>query len=154
MSEKNGDMIQVYLDENTLRKKILDNEIEMHYKNYRFTSYGEPVGYYIGDKIIINKDIHIYSIEYGKIREVINRNQLDGMIATINSISARVIDVDINGRKAKFDTVGFNPEVIEREYKVDYREDLLNIADDIDGVLLKNINPPTELIQKNIKKGI
>lgn len=112
------------------------------------------MNYNIGDKIIINKDMRIYLIEYGKIREVINRNQLNGMIATINLISARVIDVDINGRKAKFNPANFNPEVIEREYKVDYREDLLNIADDIDGVLLKNINPPTELIQKNIKKGI
>ena len=111
------------------------------------------MNYKVGDKIIINKNMILYVIEntrFGRVKEPIKRSQLNGMEATINSISALCIQVDINGRKANFDPQSFNPEIIEREYKQDYREDLLNVADDINGVLLKNINPSTELLQKGI----
>ena len=111
------------------------------------------MNYKIGDKIIINKDMELYGVEHNR-HELFKRSEFNGMIATIDFIFKSFIQVDINGKKANFNPAKFNPEVIERKYKKDYREDLLNIADDIDGVLLKNINPPTELIQKNIKKGI
>lgn len=148
--------------------KVVYGAIQKHdliYKNYidvdpmplkgyaKFPNLSTKSKFKSGDKVKIIKD---YTMNIKG--ELVNFKGFEGIVySSLNLVSGMYnqnivncsYDVDING----FVVAGINEsalELIEQPKKIEYRKDLYDIADDIDGCLLPDYQPKSELIQRKI----
>lgn len=136
-----------------INKQVMDTEGYGFTQGFTVTAKHQKSKFKTGDKVKIIKD-YIMDIK----RESVNFKGFEGVVySSLNLVSGMYnqnivncsYDVDING----FVVAGINEsalELIEQPKKIEYRKDLYDIADDIDGCLLPDYQPKSELIQIKI----
>lgn len=146
-------------DEQALTSEMLQGVINYIIKNdgfdpmplkgyAKFPNLSPKSKYKSGDKVKIINDF-IMDIK----RESVNFKGFEGIVNDVifDNFSFKFdYTIAINGR-----TTGLINEsaleLIEQSKKIEYRKDLYDIADDVDGCLLPDYQPKTELIQRKIK---
>lgn len=151
-------------DEQVLTSEMLQGVINYIIKNdgfdpmplkgyVKFPNLSPKSKFKTGDKVKITKDFLAFISG-----ENVNLKGFEGVVlTTLNLVSGMYnqnsltisYDVDVNGF-----IVGSlqesDLELIEQPQKLEYRKDLYDIADDVDGCLLPDYQPKTELIQRKI----
>lgn len=142
--QRNTIVYRNYIDVDSMPSKVYTTFPDVNPQESKFKT---------GDKVKIIKD-YIMDIK----RESVNFKGFEGVVySSLNLVSGMYnqnivncsYDVDING----FVVAGINEsalELIEQPKKIEYRKDLYDIADDIDGCLLPDYQPKSELIQRKI----
>lgn len=132
-------------------KNVAINGIEPIKNRYaKFPSLSPKSKFKNGDRVKIIKD-HIMDIK----RETVNFKGFEGVVySSLNLISGMYnqnvlncsYDVDINGFIVVCQESDL--ELIEQLKKMEYRADLYDLSDDIDGVLLPDSKPNIDFIQR------
>lgn len=150
LSDDDKDRTYTESELNTI-KNVAINGIESIKNRYaKFPNLSTKSKFKNGDRVKIIKD-HIMDIK----RETINFKGFEGVVySSLNLISGMYnqnvlncsYDVDING----FIVVCQESvlELIEQPKKIEYRKDLYDLSDDIDGVLLPDSKPNIDFIQR------
>ena len=133
-----------------INPKVMDTESYGFTQGFTVTVKSQKSKFNPGDKVKIIKD-HIMDIK----RETINFKGFEGVVySSLNLISGMYnqnvlncsYDVDINGFIVVCQESDL--ELIEQLKKMEYRADLYDLSDDIDGVLLPDSKPNIDFIQR------
>ena len=152
-ANEQGGIVNDVLIKPLINKQVMDIESYGFTQGFTVTAKHQESKFKSGDKVKIIKD---YTMNIKG--EFVNFKGFEGVIySSLNLVSGMYnqnvvncsYDVDING----FVVAGLQEsalELIEQPKKIEYRKDLYDIADDIDGCLLPDYQPKSELIQRKI----